>query len=173
MPRHLLPMDVRPPTCSRARVAAAALMSVVLAFPVRAADDPAATTPTWTRQAGGWSIATTGERAVLAQALSAASGTTLRGDLGVLSAAPALTLQLHGVPLDEAWRAVLGPAASYALQCAGVGRCRLWLLGVHGAAPRRAGEPGATARLAAAPPGLARAAADLRLPDPPGLFPSD
>lgn len=146
--------------------------------PAVAAAGPASTAPEWRREGGGWSVkAAAGERAELAQALAAASGTALRGDLRLLSAAPPLTLWLHAVALEEAWRVVLGPASSYALQCAGVGRCRLWLLGVRSPAPAAhapaAGGPGSAAAWPAVPPAEARAAADLRTPDPPGLFPSD
>lgn len=159
---------------------AAAAMSVTAAVAASAVPVPSS----WHRCGTGWCVsAVDDERARLAQALAAASGTVVWGSWQDLSAPPRVTMRLTGVPLREAWQALLGPDAPHALQCAGVARCRLWLLGpgrggVAHRLPAPAPPPAITARIAvdaqatahAAPPDEA---ADPRLPDPPGLFPGD
>jgi hypothetical protein len=163
------------PTWSRARQRGAATLAA-LCFVLSSPASPAADDPAWSRDADGWTLAgMVGDRATLARTLARASGTVLHGDPGLLASSTTRTLALRRVALHEAWRVVLGPTASYALQCEGASRCRVWLVGA--AAPAPGATSTATSRPSAPPPSAAlpvtSGADDPREPDPPGLFPSE
>lgn len=89
---------------------------------------------TLAREGAGWRIEAAGaNRLAAAQRLAQLGAGTLHGELGLLAGSRPLDLSWQGRRLADAWPAVLGSEASYALQC-GRTRCEVWL--IAGAAPR-------------------------------------
>lgn len=115
---------------------------------------------TLTRDGTGWRIDAAGaSRVVAAQRLAQLGAGTLHGDLGLLASSRPLDLRWQGRRLADAWPAVLGGGASYALQC-GRARCAIWLIAAGTPATlARDTSDAAVAMPAAAPPLPAPAAA--------------
>lgn len=114
--------------------------------------DTARQAPTATRvthERGRWRVqAEAASRYETARALADLSHSSLPVGLEPLRAAPPLTLQWEGHDLAQAWRAVMGDDASYALHCA-QGRCAVWVLAT--ATPAAARPHHTTARAERAP----------------------
>lgn len=89
---------------------------------------PATSAFTVIRDGEEWRIDAAGaNRLGAAQRLVQLGAGTLHGDLGLLIRSGTLDLRWQGRRLADAWPAVLGGEASYALQC-GRTRCAVWLI---------------------------------------------
>lgn len=108
------------------------------------------------RDGAGWRIDAAGaDRLGAAQRLVQLGAGTLHGDLGLLMRGGTLDLRWQGRRLADAWPAVLGGEASYALQC-GRTHCAVWLIAT--------GAPAAVARDAFDAPQALPAALPLHAP---------
>lgn len=119
-----------------------------------------------------------------AQQLAALTHAELLYTPDALAQAAPLTVNWRGRDAAEAWRVLLGPNASHALQCDQMS-CRVWLVADQRAAAARAStststpmHPVAPAAQAATLPSAdvsapASPATQTMQPDPPGLFPSE
>lgn len=125
---------------------------------------PATSAFTVIRDGVGWRIDAAGaDRLGAAQRLVQLGAGTLHGDLGLLMRSGKLDLRWQGSRLADAWPAVLGGEASYALQC-GRTRCAVWLIATGAPAAFARDEFDATQALPAAVPLRAPAAAWAQAP---------
>lgn len=101
------------------------------------------------RERGVWRIrADSASRHDVARTLAELSGTQLPAGIEALRSTPPLDLQWEGHDLAQAWQAVIGDEANYALKCSQT-RCMAWIVA---AAPAVEGRQVAKVQEAAAAP---------------------
>lgn len=132
---HLAPAPVTTPTAAMPAPVGASVASAVETSEGEAEDSgvqraapAAAGLFTLTRDGTNWRIDAAGaNRLVAAQRLVQFDAGTLHGDAQLLAGGPPLHLQWQGRRLADAWPALLGDVASYALRCE-LQRCDVWLI---------------------------------------------
>lgn len=117
------------------------------------------------RERGVWRIrADSASRHDVARTLAELSGTQLPFGIDALRSTPPLDLQWEGHELAQAWRAVIGGEANYALKCSQT-RCMAWIVA---AAPAVEGRQVAEGPEAAAAPVafVSRTGRSTEVPEP-------